>query len=84
MTPLQFVTLDGTPLCDVKFARSVPSIGEGITLEPVATGDKPRQYRVDDVDRGFVQASPKSSTYKESTVVVYLIDHDDPRREPPR
>lgn len=84
MTPLQFVRFDDdTPLGGVQFARSVPHIGEGITLEAVATGDPLRRYRVEDIDRGYIQTGPKSIVYRESTVTVYVIDADDPRRERP-
>lgn len=84
MLPLQFVRFDdGTPLGDVKLAREIPRIGEGITLEAVATGEHSRRYRVEDVDRGYIQTSPKTTAHKESTVTVYLIDVNDPRRESP-
>lgn len=81
MLPVQFSLEDGTPVGDVKFAREAPRIGEGITLEAVATGVAARRFRVVDVDRGYIQTTPKSSTYKDSTVTVYLIDADDPRRD---
>lgn len=82
MIPMQFARFDdNTPLGGVQFARQVPRIGDGITLEPVATGETARRYRVEDVDRGYVQTGPKTATYKESTVTVYLIDVDDPRRD---
>lgn len=84
MTPLRFVMLDdGTQVGEVAFARSVPRIGEGITLEPGRQGEDPRRFRVDDIDRGYIQAGAKTSTYKDSTVTVYLIDVNDPRREKP-
>lgn len=84
MLPLQFVRFDdGTPVGDVKLARDIPRIGEGITLEAVASGEQSRRFRVEDVDRGYIQTTPKSSTHKESTVTVYLIDANDPRREHP-
>jgi hypothetical protein len=79
MIPLQFY-LDDDPIGDVKLARSVPSIGEGMTLEFIDRVPTAR-YRVVDVDRGYVQANPRSTTFKESTVAVYLIGADDPRRE---
>lgn len=84
MIPLQFARFDdGSMLGAVQFARTVPRVGEGITLEPVATGESPRRYRVEDVDRGYVQSGPKQPTYKESTVTIYVIDANDPRRERP-
>jgi hypothetical protein len=80
--PLQFALFDDrTTLGEVKLARSVPAIGEGITLEPVKTGEHPRRFRVHDVDRGYVQTGPRAATFRESTVLVYLIDADDPRRD---
>jgi hypothetical protein len=82
--PLSFRMFDDeSPVGEVKLAREAPRIGEGITLEPLATGDQPRRFRVHDIDRGYVQATPKSPAHKESTVVVYLIDANDPRREAP-
>jgi hypothetical protein len=79
MIPVQFY-LDDDPYGDVKLARSIPGIGEGITLEYIDRKETGR-FRVVDVDRGYVQANPRSTTFKESTVAVYLIDHNDPRRE---
>jgi hypothetical protein len=82
VTPIQFALFDDrTNVGEVKHARSVPAIGEGITLEPVKTGERPRRFRVHDVDRGYVQTGPGSPIYRDSTVIVYLIDADDPRRD---
>ncbi len=84
MIPLRCVMFDNdrVQVGEVKFARSVPRRGEGITHEALATGEPMRRYRVHDIDRGYVQATPKSTVYKESTVTVYLIDANDPRRDP--
>jgi hypothetical protein len=81
--PVQFCLDDGTPLGDVKLSRREYTIGEGVTLEPLGTGEAPRRYRVVDVDHGLIQTTPKSTTYKDSTTTVYLIEADDPRRERP-
>lgn len=81
MAPIQFY-LDDEPLAGVAFTRAVPGIGEGITLEYIDRRP-PSRYRVVDVDRGYVQAGPKGSAFKESTIAVYLIDSNDPRRERP-
>lgn len=84
MIPMQFYLEDDTtPLGEVKLARRVPCIGEGVTLEPLATGGRPRRFRVVEVDNGYVQSTPKSAVYKDGGVAVYLIDADDPRREKP-
>jgi len=80
--PLRFVLFDDqTQVGEVKLARFVPSKGDGITHESVKSGEPMRRYRVIDVDRGYVQSNPGGGVYKESTVVVYLIDANDPRRD---
>jgi hypothetical protein len=83
--PLRFVMFDDdqVQVGEVKMARDVPRVGEGMTFESVATGEPMRRFRVHDVDRGYVQTTPRQATYKESTVVVYLIDANDPRRDFP-
>ncbi len=82
MFPIMFY-LDDEPIGEVDIARRVPAIGEGITLDHAATGRPPGRYRVVDVDSGFVQSGSRGSKYRPSTVAVYLIAHDDPRRERP-
>lgn len=81
MTPVQFSLDDGTLLGDVKMSRRTYVKGQGVTLEPLARGEAPRRFRVVDVDHGCVQTTPKVATYRETTTVVYLIEHDDPRRD---
>lgn len=58
-------------------ARKVPDIGHGVTL--VTRDGTLRRYRVVDVDHGYT-AQHAHNTFTESTVAVYVMDADDPRR----
>lgn len=61
-------------------SRKVPGIGEAVTLVARDGQSNPRRYRVVDVDHGYVAQHPTGTNFNESTVAVYVMDADDPRR----
>ena len=79
MYQIQFY-LDDDPLHVATMCRYVPAIGAGITFEHPTRKAPPTRYRVVDVDHGYVERGTGAGEYKESTVAVYLIGADDPRR----
>lgn len=67
-----------TALARTTISRKVPHIGEGITLV-VRDGTTPRRFRVVDVDHAYT-AQNHEVTFKDSTVSVFIVDANDPRR----
>ena len=71
--------LPETALARSRTSRKVPGIGEGVTFVTRDGAGAPSRYRVVDVDHAYT-AQHQATNFTESTVAVYLIDHDDPRR----